>query len=153
MVVHILKSLSMSPTGGNKKIFDIEMCGFRVEAEKLEELEQKAALLAASLVNMSRLPSYVFIARRAGGVYPVYTIEDEVMATTPGGPVFRHVELAKVREYLTDYLHDIGILGERGLSDKLHVRGIDRHTLSLRRPVLYLKKRAINETDFLGPCV
>jgi hypothetical protein len=100
---------------------------------------------------MSRLPSYVFIARRSQGVYPVYTVENEVFATTPGGPVFRHVELAKVRDYLSDYLHAMNILGVPGKSDKLHVRGVNTTTLALMRPIFYLKKRVANETEFWAP--
>ena len=139
--------------GQKKEQFYVEICGFRLETAELNNLHQLIHQLLNGLINVSRLPSYVFIARRAGGVYPVYTINNEVFATTPGGPIFRHVELAKVREYLTDYLHDVDVLGERGLSDKLHVRGINMHTLGLRRPVFYLKKRALNEdeNDFWAP--
>ena len=136
---------------GNKKVYDIEICGFRGEVEHSKEIPNLVERVLTSLVNMARLPDYVFIAREAGGIYPVYTVDNEVFVTTPGGPLFRHVELAKVREYLGDYLHDIGILGEGGLSDKLHVRGIDPKTLGLRRPTLYLKKRVLNEIDFWAP--
>jgi hypothetical protein len=137
---------------GQKKMqFFVEICGFRLETDELSDLPILIKQLLNALINVSRLPSYVFIARSAGGVYPVYTINNEVLATTPGGPVFRHVELAKVREYLTDYLHDVDILGERGLDDKLHVRGINMKTLGLRRPVFYLKKRVSGQTDFWAP--
>ncbi len=134
-----------------KAFYDLEMCGFRAETERLEDIPWVSERLLAGLVNRARLPSYVFIARRAGGVYPVYTVDNEVFATTPGGPLFRHVELAKVREYLTDYLHEVNVLGVKGMSDKLHVRGIDTVTLGLRRPVFYLKKRVPGEIDFWAP--
>lgn len=136
---------------GGKKIYDVEMCGFRGQVEHSKEIPRLVERVLTSLVNRARLPSYLFIAREAGGIYPVYTVDNQVFATTPGGPLFQHVELAKVREYLGDYLHDIGILGEDELSDKLHVRGIDPKTLGLRRPVLYLKKRVLGETDFWAP--
>ena len=135
----------------DKTTYNVEICGFRAETDKIEEIAYITEDLFASLVNRARLPSYVFIARGAGGVYPVYTVDHEVLATTPGGPLFQHIELAKVREYLSDYLHDIGILGEKGSSDKLHVRGIDLKTLGLRRPVFYLKKRVEGENDFWAP--
>jgi hypothetical protein len=136
---------------GLNKVYNVEMCGFRLETIYLEDLPRGAVRLLNGLINMARLPSYVFIARRARMVYPVYTLANEVIATTPGGPVFRHVELAKVREYLTDYLHRVKVLGDDGLSDKLHVRGVDMHTLGLRRPIFYLKKRVPGQTDFWAP--
>ncbi|MBK9050104.1 MAG: hypothetical protein IPL78_04020 [Chloroflexi bacterium] len=134
-----------------KTFYDLEMCGFRAETERLEDIAWVAERLLSGLVNRARLPSYVFIARRAGGIYPVYTVDQEVFATTPGGPLFRHVELAKVREYLNDYLHETGVLGDKGPSDKLHVRGVDTTTLGLRRPIFYLKKRVPGETEFWAP--
>jgi hypothetical protein len=136
---------------GLNKVYNLEMCGFRLETAYLEDLPRGAARQLNGLVNMARLPSYVFIARRAGGIYPVYTLNNEVIAVTPGGPIFRHVELAKVREYLTDYLHRVKVLGDDGLSDKLHVRGVDMHTLGLRRPIFYLKKRVPGQMDFWAP--
>lgn len=136
---------------GRQKVYDLEICGFRVETENPQDIPLVTRRLLRGLINMARLPSYVFIARRAGGIYPVYTVDSEVLATTRGGPVFRHVELAKVREYLGDYLHEVGILGEQGLSDKLHVRGVNMTTLGLRRPVFYLKKRVPGQTDFWAP--
>lgn len=136
---------------GLKKTFGADVCGFRLEDKKPHNLAPQIERLLKGLVNASRLPSYVFIARRARAIFPVYTIQDEVMAITPVGPVFKHVELAKVREYLTDFLHDAHILGEKGRSDKLHVRGISKTTLGLRRPVLYLKKRIPEEVDFWAP--
>jgi hypothetical protein len=136
---------------GHGKTFTFEVCGFRQETSNPDKLPLMVGQLVNALVSTARLPSYVFIARRAGEIYPVYTIGREVFATTPGGPIFRHVELAKVREYLADYLNTIGILGENGVSDKLHVRGVNLHTLGLRRPIFYLKKRVPGETDFWAP--
>jgi hypothetical protein len=136
---------------GLQKSFGVDICGFRLEAKKPHLLAPQIEKMLRGLILASRLPSYVFVARRARGVFPVYTIEDEVMATTKVGPVFRHVELAKVREYLTDFLHEANILGEKGKSDKLHVRGVSMRTLGLRRPVMYLKKRIPGETDFWAP--
>lgn len=136
---------------GLKKTFGVELFGFHLKAAKPHALVPKAEELLHGLITAVRFPTYMFIARRAKAIFPVYTIGDEVVATTQGGPVFRHVELAKVREYLTDYLHIAHILGENGRSDKLHVRGISRHTLGLRRPVMYLKKRVVGEVDFWAP--
>ncbi len=131
--------------------YNVELAGFRVEAEDAALLPSQAQPLLEALINMARLPSYVFVARRSGGIYPVYTVGDEVFATTPGGPVFRHVELAKVRDYLSDYLHLTGVLGTPGRSDKLHVRGVDPQTLELVRPIFYLKKRVVGQVDFWAP--
>ena len=138
---------------GIYKNFHVDICGVRLLAQrKPQELLTPVEMLLRNLLNGSRFPSYVFIARRAKHVYPVYTLNDEVFSTTTGGgPVFRHVELAKVREYLTDYLHRIKVLGDGGKSDKLHARGINPHTLGLRRPVLYLKKRVPGQNDFWAP--
>lgn len=136
---------------GLQKTFGVDVCGFRVTAKHPQQIVEPLTRLLTGLVNASRLPNYVFIARRARAVFPVYTINNEVMAITQGGPYFKHVELAKVREYLTDFLHDAGVLGQKGLSDKLHVRGISRSTLGLRRPVFYLKKRVAGQTDFWAP--
>lgn len=133
--------------------YNAEVCGFRVEGHKPDEVESYVEKLIPGLVNMARLPTYVFIARRSHQMYPVYTVGDEVFVTTPGGPLFRHVELAKIRDYLTDYLHTIGELGVPGKSEKLHVRGVHRISLGLVRPVFYLKKRAENggDNEFWGP--
>lgn len=136
---------------GTEKAYSAQICGYTLVANKPETLTAKVQQFIPRIISHARFPTYVFIARRAGGIYPVYTLGDEVYATTPGGPVFRHVELAKVREYLTDYLHAAGILGESGLSDKLHVRGINMNTLQLRRPIFYLKKRVDGEIDFWAP--
>jgi hypothetical protein len=131
--------------------YEIDMAGFYVEHSDPEVVVREAVPILKALVNLARLPTYVFIARRSRQVYPVYTIGDEVMAATPGGPVFRHRELALVRERLTDYLHLTGVLGQPGASDKLHVRGVDPATLGLARPRFYLKKRVPNQTDFWAP--
>jgi hypothetical protein len=136
---------------GLQKSFGVDVCGFRVTAKHPQQIVEPLTRLLHGLVNASRLPNYVFIARRARAVFPVYTINEQVMAVTKNGPVFKHVELAKVREYLTDFLHEAGILGEKGLSDKLHVRGVSRATLGLQRPIFYLKKRVTGQTDFWAP--
>ena len=137
-----------SPTEGG---YFSDICGFRAKAKTVEALRKPILELTDGLINMSRLPRHVFVARRAKKVYPIYTVGDQVITTTPGGPIFKHVELAKVREYLTDYLHDAEILGEKGVSDKLHVRGTSLSTLQLRRPVMYLKKRIVGEPEFWAP--
>ncbi len=136
---------------GLQKSFGVDICGFRLEVKKPHHLAPQIEKLLRGLILAARFPTYVFVARRARAIFPVYTIDDEVVATTPIGPVFKHVELAKVREYLTDFLHEAHILGEKGLSDKLHVRGISAITLGLRRPVMYLKKRIPGEVDFWAP--
>lgn len=130
-----------------KTAYVAEVCGFQVEGGDPEVTVSLIERLLPGLVNFARLPTYVFIARRSHKVYPVYTRGDEVFATTPGGPVFKHVELAKVREYLNDYMHASGILGSPGKSDKLHVRGVNRETLALVRPIFYLKKRSQSGDD------
>lgn len=127
--------------------YSAEIAGFQVASETAERIPDLMKYLIENLTNVARLPNYAFVARRAQRVYPVYTIEDEVMVVTPNGPIFRHVELAKVRQYLTEYLHKTRILGKDGKSDKLHVRGIDPNTLGLRRPVFYLKKRDAADGD------
>jgi len=134
-------------------LYDAEICGFRIEADTPEEAIFLSEKILPGLVTAARFPTYVFIARRSRRLYPVYTIGDEVLATTPGGPVFRHVELAKVREYLTDYLHTMGKLGVPGMSEKLHVRGVSKTNLALIRPLFYLKKRAVtpNDKEFWAP--
>ncbi len=136
---------------GVSKTYVANICGFEITNSRPETLIDKLERFLPRLIALSRLPTYMFVARRAKSIYPVYTAGDEVFATIRGGPAFRHVELAKVREYLTDYLHSVGILGELGLSDKLHVRGINMHTLELRRPIFYLKKRIPGEVDFWAP--
>ena len=133
--------------------YNVEICGFHVNADTPEDIVPVTERLIRGLVNMSRLPTYMFIARRSRQTYPVYTVGDEVFATTPGGPVFRHVELAKVREHLTEYLNAVGEIGTPGKSERLRVRGVDAESLSLVRPVFYLKKRpqSEDEAEFWAP--
>jgi hypothetical protein len=130
-----------------------DICGFQVEGNTPAELLHRVEELLPNLVNLARFPTYMFIARRSVKIYPVYTINDQVLVTTLGGPTFRHVELAKVREYLTAYLHEIGELGVPGKSEKLHVRGVSQEDLSLLRPLFYLKKRPSlpGEDEFWSP--
>jgi hypothetical protein len=136
-----------------KTIYNTEVCGFRVEADAPDQIVPVTERLIRGLVNMARLPTYVFIARRSRQIYPVYTVGDEVFATTPGGPVFRHVELAKVREYLAEYLNEMGIIGTPGMSEKLRARGVNMDSLALIRPIFYLKKRpkVEDEDEFWAP--
>ncbi|MDX1523665.1 MAG: hypothetical protein R3264_18700 [Anaerolineae bacterium] len=131
----------------------IEACGMRVKADTLRELGPQAQSLLINLQNMSRMPTYVFIAQRSRKMFPIYTVGNKVVAVTPQGLMFRHVELAKVREYLKDYLQQIGILGPRERGDRLHVRGVDQERLSLIRPGFYLKKRPVAavEHEFWAP--
>lgn len=136
---------------GRSKVFNVEMCGFRLEADAPEALIEPSQRLIAGLINMARLPDYVFVAGDSLLVYPVYTVDDEVLATTPGGPVFRHVELAKVRGFLSEYLHTMHVLGAVDHVETLHVRGVDRDSLGLVRPRFYLKKRVPGENDFWAP--
>lgn len=136
---------------GHSEHYAVEICGFRLEAHELEDLYVPASQLLNGLINLGRLPTYIFAAGHSMLIYPVYTDGDDVFATTPGGPVFRHVELAKVRSYLSDYLHTMQELGTPGAAETLHVRGIDSNTLGLLRPVFYLKKRVLGETDFWAP--
>ena len=133
-------------TNGKTK-YAADVCGFQIEGDSPDAVSALIEKMVPELVNMARLPSYVFIARRSHKMYPVYTYGDEVFATTPGGPLFKHVELAKVREYLSDYMHTIKALGAPGKSEKLHVRGVHRETLGLIRPVFYLKKRSQSDDD------
>ena len=133
--------------------YTANICGFQIEGSSPEAAAALVERLIPNLVNFGRLPTYVFIARRSHKMYPVYTQNDEVFVTTPAGPLFRHVELAKVREYLSDYLHEVGALGVPGKSETLHVRGIHRTTLALIRPIFYLKKRPQypGENEFWAP--
>jgi hypothetical protein len=131
----------------DKTIYHAEVCGFHVEAHTAEEITPGIENLLPYLVNAARLPTYVFVARHSHHLYPVYTVGEEVFATTPGGPVFRHIELAKVREYLTEYLRTTGDLWRPGNIDRLHVRGVHSKSLALVRPVFYLKKRAQHPKD------
>ena len=136
---------------GMKKTLSVEVAGFRMMTEQLNQIPNLVDKLISGVTRSARIPHYVFIARDAGTVYPVYTIGDEVLAPTPNGPLFQHVELAKVRERLSDYLHDIKVLGAHGRTDKFHVRGVHRWNLQLIRPKFYLKKRVPGEDDFWAP--
>ena len=142
-----------TPQGIVRELYTADLAGFRLQAGNVNNIVRMVEKMLPALVNYARLPDYVFIARRSQRIYPVYTIGDEVAATTPGGPAFRHVELAKVREYLTDYVVEIGDLGTPGKSEKLHVRGVSRQTLALLRPVFYLKKRIPGQTEFWAPVI
>ncbi len=135
---------------GERKKFQGNIAGFRAEADTVEEVAKLMHWLLVNVINMARTPTYVFVARTSKRVYPVYTLGDEVFVTTPGGPTFRHVELAKAREYLGNYLNEIGEIGEAGV-ETLHVRGVHRTTLALVRPIFYLKKRIAGQTDFWAP--
>lgn len=128
-------------------MYVVEICGLQIKADTLKELGPLVHSKLLSLENLSRMPTYVFITRRSRKLFPVYTIGDKVMSVAPQGISFRHVELAKVREYLQDYLHQIGLLGPIERGDKLHVRGVHKETLALIRPIFYLKKRAMNERE------
>jgi hypothetical protein len=55
---------------------------------------QEAEPLAVGQLAYSIDNLILFIARRSHKMYPVYTYGDKVFATTPGDPVFEHVELA-----------------------------------------------------------
>ena len=136
-----------------KTRYTANVCGFAVEGDDPNVVVGFIEKLVPRLINMARLPTYVFIARRSHKMYPVYTYGDKVFATTPGGPVFEHVELAKVREFLSDYMHVTGQLGTPGLSEKLHVRGVHWESLTLIQPIFYLKKRraAHDDNEFWAP--
>ena len=135
----------------NVKMFNVDVCGFRMMTEHLKQLPELIQKLMTNVARSGRLPTYVFIARDAGTIYPVYTVNDEVLAPTASGMFFRHVELAKVRSLLSDYLHETGILGTAKHADKLHVRGVSRDTLQLKRPRFYLKKRVVGQEPFWAP--
>ena len=134
--------------------YTAEICGFHMQAGSPSEIFRLSKKVAPTLVNFSRMPTYIFIAQHARKVYPVYTNRNEVFAiTTPGGPVIRHIELAKVRQNATHYLNSVRALGTPEAIEKLHVRGVHRRTLGLVRPLYYLKKRpqANNEHEFWAP--
>ncbi|MCB0165660.1 MAG: hypothetical protein KDI79_15625 [Anaerolineae bacterium] len=131
----------------DRSAYKVEICGIPLEARTATDLVPRIEKIIPPLLRGARLPSYVFIARHSRRIYPVYTFGCEVVASISGGPLFRHVELAKVREYLTDYLYQTGEIWPPPTNDRLHVRGVDRLTLGLIRPVFYLKKRAQFATD------
>ncbi len=149
--VPIYLDQTMAALGRSARRYNVEICGFRLEATRPDDLLAPAATLLSGLINMARLPTYIFAAAQSMLIYPVYTVGDEVFATTPGGPMFRHVELAKVRSYLSDYLHTMKELGTLNGHETLHVRGVDNNTLGLIRPTFYLKKRVIGENEFWAP--
>lgn len=124
------------------------VCGYEVTSDTPDTTLALVEKLIDGLINMARLPTYVFIARRSRKMYPVYTIGSEVFAVSRReGPVFKHIELAKVREYITEYMNKIGELGAPGKSEKLRVRGVNRTNLALIRPIFYLKKRPVGNDD------
>lgn len=123
--------------------------GHYLQATNPSELAGLIRRWLASVIHFGRLPDYVFIARKIGLMYPVYTVGSEVCAVVSNsGPVFRHVELAKVREYLRDYLRS---LPNFQTGDPLHIRGIHQRTLALKRPALYFRKRIFRQTEFWAP--
>ncbi|MCB0172509.1 MAG: hypothetical protein KDJ97_18345 [Anaerolineae bacterium] len=125
----------------DRSVYRVEICGIPLEARTAADLIPRIEKIIPPLLRGARLPTYVFIARHSRRIYPVYTFGCEVVAAITGGPLFRHVELAKLRAYLTDYLHQTGELWPPPTHDRLHVRGVDRLTLGLIRPAFYLKKR------------
>jgi len=149
--VPIYLDQTVAALGRSTRRYNVEICGFRLEATRPDELLAPTATLLSGLINMARLPTYIFAADQSMLIYPVYTVGDEVFATTQGGPMFRHVELAKVRTYLSDYLHTMEELGTLNGHETLHVRGVDSNTLGLIRPAFYLKKRVVGENEFWAP--
>jgi hypothetical protein len=149
--VPIYLDQTLRALSGSATRYNLEICGFRLEAASPEELLAPVARLLPGLINMARLPTYIFAAADSMLIYPVYTVGDEVFATTQGGPMFRHIELAKVRGYLSDYLHTMEELGTLNGHETLHVRGVDTNTLGLIRPAFYLKKRVVGENEFWAP--
>jgi hypothetical protein len=151
VTVAIHHHLLTTPQGILRELYTADIAGFRLQAGNVHNIQRLVQKFIPALVSYARLPDYVFIGRRSGHIYPVYTVGDDVIAATPGGPTFRHVELAKVRAYLMDYLVTTGELAPPGQGEKLHVRGVSRSTLALLRPVFYLKKRVPGQTEFWAP--
>ncbi len=151
VTIAIHHHLLTTPQGILRELYTADIAGFRLQAGNVHNIQRLVQKFIPALVSYARLPDYVFVGRRSQHIYPVYTVGDEVIATTPGGPVFRHVELAKVRAYLMDYLVTTGELAPFGQGEKLHVRGVSRSTLTLLRPVFYLKKRVPGQTEFWAP--
>ena len=137
----------------DRDIFVAEACGYQVHSENVEEIPAMVARLLKGMIVANRLPSYAFVARHSRNIHLVYTIGNEVSVKIPHGPSFRHIELAKVREYLSDYLRQTGLLGTQNQPDKLHARGIHRISLALIRPIFYFKKRSTipGKNDFWAP--
>jgi len=135
-----------------KTFYVAEACGYQARTDNLDQIPYLVGRLLQGMIAAHRLPSYVFIARYSRNVHLVHTIDDEVVVKIPHGPSFRHVELAKIREYLSDYLRISGLLGTPNKPDKLHVRGIHRKSLALVRPIFYFKKRStLDDNDFWAP--
>ncbi|MCB0191749.1 MAG: hypothetical protein KDJ65_07385 [Anaerolineae bacterium] len=134
--------------------YTAELCGLNVQESSPQSVLNTINKVAPTLVNLNRMPTYVFIARHSLKVYPVYTNRKENLGlTVPNGPVARHVELAYVRDRVGKYLNDIHVLGRSGEYEKLHVRGVHQKTLALVRPIFYLKKRPLSpkDTEFWTP--
>lgn len=131
----------------DRSIYKVNICGISLEARTAADLVPRIEKIIPPLLRNARLPSYVFIARHSRRIYPIYTFGKEFLALITGGPMFRHVELAKIREYLTDYLHQTGELWPPTTNDHLYVRGVDLLTLELVRPVFYLEKQPQFATD------
>ena len=151
VTIPIHHHLLTTPQGILRELYTADIAGFHLQAGNVHNIQRLVKSFIPALVSYARLPDYVFVASRSHHIYPVYTVGDEVIATTPGGPVFRHVELAKVRARLMDYLVTTGELAPPGQGEKLHVRGVSRSTLALLRPVFYLKKRIPGQTEFWAP--
>lgn len=128
-------------------IYAAEACGYQVRDVDLQQIPFRLDQLLRSMTVANRLPTYVFIARHGRERHLVYTVFDEVVVSIPNGPNFQHVELAKVRDYLSEYLSMTGSLGTPEKPDKLHVRGVHRKSLTLIRPIFYLKKRPVEADD------
>lgn len=135
---------------GSVRLYSLHLCGMSRSTPRLELIPRLLRKAIIRFTNFRRLPSYVFIARHTRELYPVYTIGSEVCAITSSGPIFQHVELAKVREYLSEYRLRAAH-GRLDVTDKLHVRGVDPKTLGLIRPLAYLRKRVYAQTDFWAP--
>lgn len=134
--------------------YTAEMCGLQVQERSPQSVLNMLKKVGPTLVNINRMPTYVFIARHKLKVYPVYTSRKEFLGlTVPGGPVVKHPELACVRDRVTAYLNKVHILGQAGEYEKLHVRGVHQKTLALVRPIFYLKKRPLTskDTEFWTP--
>ncbi|MDX1521965.1 MAG: hypothetical protein R3264_10090, partial [Anaerolineae bacterium] len=135
-------------------LYSVEICGIRLQSSDPKELLARSKSVLKSFINFSRMPTYIFIAQNSRKIYPVYTVHDEVRAIThPGGPLMQHVELAKVRQDVTDFFNLIHANKTLDQMERLHVRGVHRKTLRLVRPIFYLKKRprSADENEFWAP--
>ena len=56
-----------------KTRYTANVCGFAVEGDDPDIVVGFIEKLVSRLINMARLPTYVFIARRSHKMYPVYT--------------------------------------------------------------------------------